>query len=280
MTARRCILVALCICAGGCARPPRTVDRLRHAPLHTLDEDELDVYLKWLDGREPDVLKRVARLARQNIGQRYRIFLLGEGPFERHDPDPLYCLAASDCVTFVEQTYAMALSDGWAPFFRTLQRIRYRGGEIGFSTRNHFTEADWNVNNRWLFEDVTASLVPGAVVPMRVPTDRAAFFARKGIQTETPVEVVETTYVPREKLAEVAAHLRDGDVVEIVRGTPETPYVGHMGLILHDPGGGVTILHSGAPAVREESLREYIERRRNVIGMKFLRMVSEPGGSG
>ncbi len=258
---------------AACAGPARSIDRLDRASLYTFDEDELDAYLKWLHRNEPDVVDRLVRLGRRNIGQPYRIFLLGEGPFERTDSDPLYCLSASDCVTFVEHTYAMALSRDWASFFCTLQRIRYRNGEIGFRTRNHFTEADWNVNNRWLFEDLTAKLAPGAAVPMRVRTDRAAFFAQHDVSIEIPVETVETAYVPREKLAAVAGHLRDGDVVEIVRGTPDAPYVGHMGLILHDASGEVTILHSGAPAVREESLRVYLERHPKVIGLKFLRMI-------
>lgn len=39
-----------------------------------------------------------------------------------------------------------------------LQRIRYKDGVIGVLTRNHFTEADWVVNNSWLIKNITDSL--------------------------------------------------------------------------------------------------------------------------
>jgi hypothetical protein len=39
-----------------------------------------------------------------------------------------------------------------------LQRIRYRDGVIGVATRNHYTEMDWNVANRWLVTDISADL--------------------------------------------------------------------------------------------------------------------------
>ena len=52
----------------------------------------------------------------------------------------------------------MALSHNWPGFMQMLQRIRYRDGQLGVATRNHYTEADWNISNRWLVEDITAEL--------------------------------------------------------------------------------------------------------------------------
>lgn len=219
-----------------------------------------------------DVRERVAVLGRKNVGQPYRLFLLGERPFELYDPDPLYCLSASDCVTFVEHTYAMALASDWPSFFRTLQRIRYRDGEIGMRTRNHFTEADWNVNNSWLFEDITSQLAPRSAKPMRVSIDRASLFAKYGLEVDAPVEVFETTYVPHDRLDEILPRLQAGDAVEIVRGNPDSPFVGHMGLIMRKTDGTVTILHSAKPAVREEPFLDYVERYPSFLGAKFLRM--------
>lgn len=270
------ILAFALTCIAGCshgARQVRSLAALRAAPLFTFNERETDAYLRWIRRARPDVLERVALLGRQNIGQPYRLYLLGEAPFELHDPDPLYCLSASDCVTFVEHTFAMALADDWTSFFRTLQRIRYRDGEIGILTRNHFTEADWNVNNAWLFEDITSSVGAGSQEPMRVTIDRGAFFARFGLDVDLPDEVFETTYIPVGQIEEVLPRLRDGDVVEIVRGESQAPYVGHMGLILHADDGTVTLLHSAEPAVREEPFADYIERYPGVLGAKFLRLL-------
>jgi len=271
---RPAVLISLfaAIAAAGCGeRHARTIEQLRTAPLYTFTDAELDAYLKWLPEATPLTLDRVVRLARQNVGQPYRLGLLGEGPEAPYDADPTYCLSASDCVTFVEHAYAMALAHDWPSFHETLQRIRYHDGRIGFRTRNHFIESDWNVNNAWLFEDVTASLAPEAAAPMRVVIDRAAFFAKWGLETSIPTEVFETSYVPLSRLADVLPRLRDGDVVEIVRGTPDAPYVGHMGLILHAADGTATILHSASPAVREQPLAAYLQGYPGCLGVKILR---------
>jgi len=262
------------ILLGGCAQRARVRDlaSLHDTPLYEFNEREVDAYLQWLSTQPLTPGERVVHLARKNIGQPYRLFLLGEHPFELHDPDPLYCLSASDCVTFVEHMHAMALSHDWASFFRTLQRIRYKNGVIGILTRNHFTEADWNVNNAWLFEDVTVPLAGSRARPMRVRTDRAKFFSQFGLGEDLPVEEIETAYIPKAYLAEVSARLRDGDVVEIVRDGKLGAYVGHMGLLARDASGDVTILHATRPRVREESLASYLSRHEDVVGIKVLRM--------
>jgi hypothetical protein len=252
----------------------RDLASLRDAPLYTFQERELDAYLGWLCRQPMTTPDRVVLLARKNIGQPYRVFLLGEYPFELYDPDPMVCLSASDCVTFVEHTYAMALSQDWPSFFRTLQRIRYKDGKIGMLTRNHFTEADWNVNNVWLFDDVTAAVAGEYSAPMRVRVDRAAFFSKHGLGRDLPVEIFEDVYLPCEHLAKVLHRFQNGDVVEIVRGETFARYVGHMGLLMRDADGVAIILHSGPPAVREESLSQYVERHPDMVGLKFLRMAA------
>ncbi len=104
---RRVLLIVWAVLSAvGCSPAPivRDVAVLQTAPLHTFNEREVDVFLKWLAERPLQTSERVARLGRQTIGQPYRLFLLGEHPFELYDPDPMYCLSASDCVTFIEQT--------------------------------------------------------------------------------------------------------------------------------------------------------------------------------
>src|SRR4051794_20339030 len=73
-------------------RTPRSMKRLKAAPLYSFSEAEVGVYLKQLQEDEPDPIKRVVHLARKNIGQPYEIYLLGEFPYEMYDPDPMYCL--------------------------------------------------------------------------------------------------------------------------------------------------------------------------------------------
>lgn len=208
---QRVLLISWAVlCVAGCRSAPtvRDVAVLQTAPLHTFNERELDVFLKWFSEEPLQTRERVARLGRQTVGQPYRLYLLGEYPFELYDPDPMYCLAASDCVTFVEQTYAMALSRDWPSFFQTLQRIRYKKGRVGVLTRNHFTEADWNINNAWLFDDVTEDVAGREVRTMTSSIDRAAFFAKFGIICPVPVQQFVGSYIPRAQLPVAARRLK------------------------------------------------------------------------
>jgi hypothetical protein len=267
-------IVFLAALAGACnpQASVRDLNVLQGAQLHTFSERQTDLFLRWFAEQPLSTTDRVVALARKNIGQPYRLGLLGEYPFEIYDPQPMVCLSASDCVTFVEQTYAMALAHDWASFFRALERIRYRDGHIGLLNRNHFMEADWNVNNAWLFKDITAVLPEADPQPMWVRVDRAALLARYGIATDLPVEVVRDSYIPRGKVGAVLNQLRDGDMIEIVRGGEHWQYVGHVGILAHGTDGRVTMLHSGPPAVREEPLEDYLQTHGNVRGVKILRM--------
>ena len=269
---RAALFLAFAAALTGCGHgPARSIEQLRDARIDTFSEQDLDHYLKWYATQPDSLTGRVIHFARQSVGQRYQLFVLGEFPYELTDPDPLYCLKASDCVTFVEQTYAMALSHDWPSFFRTLQKIRYKDGAIGFETRNHFTEADWNVNNAWLFEDVTATLTNGAAATMKSRIDRAAFFRKAGIERSDPVQIMEGPYVPRDRIDSVLPELCDADVIQFVKEGGGYKSVTHLGLIAHDRAGEVMLIHSGAPAVQELPLRAYLTRRPAFCGIKVLR---------
>jgi len=273
---RRLLIIALLVATGapGCGRQQmivRSLDDLQAAPLYSFNPPELDRFLRWLSRQETPLGERVVLLARKNVGQPYRLGLLGEYPFELYDPDPMYCLAAADCVTFVEQTYAMALSHDWASFFRLLQRIRYKEGRVGLLTRNHFMEADWNANNAWLFDDMTMALSRGNPAMMRARIDRAALLARHAVSANLPIEIVADMYLPRDRLDAALLDLRDGDIVEIVRGDEDWQWIGHVGLLARDAAGQITIIHSSSPTAREQLLDAYLRDHPDVLGLKVLR---------
>jgi len=267
---------------------PDTIAALEAKPLYEFTEAELGPYLGYLQVVEPDLPSRVVRIGRKNINQPYEIFLLGEAPYEQYDPQPLYCLTKSDCVVFSEHTYAMALSRDWPTFFLTLQRIRYKDGRIGVLSRNHYTVADWDRNNHWLVRDVTDELAPGRTQPFRQTLNRNRFFKdRYKIDTDYPVENIETTYVPIEAMEDAVKNLRNGDFVNVVYGTKEH-YAGHTGLIAIAQDGTPDFLHSTPPRVREEPILEYMRRtaaknpqrekdgKALFVGFKFLRLEPDP----
>jgi hypothetical protein len=270
-------------------------------PLYKCSEAEVDKYLKFLSATEPDLRKRIVHLARKNIGQPYELYLLGEMPFEPYDPQPIYCLGKSDCLVFSEHTYAMALSHDWPGFMRLLQRIRYRDGQLGVATRNHYTEADWNISNRWLVEDITAELAGDKAIKFHEKIDRSRFLkGRYGLSVSIPVEEHDDIYLPYQEIERAKSRLQDGDFVNVVRATSKSnsspqneifggnAFVGHVGLIGHGPNGEVDFIHSSEPRVREQTIDSYISQstkdlaakdkagKPRLVGFKFLRLREEP----
>lgn len=269
-------------------------------PLYQFTEAEVGAYLAPLQATIPGLRDRIVHLARRNLGQPYELYLLGEMPFETYDPQPLYSLAKSDCLVFIEHTYAMALTRDWPGFMRLLQRIRYRDGRLGVATRNHFTETDWNPSNRWLLRDITPELGGPHARKFAEKIDRAGFLlGRYKLKTEIPVEEHVETYVPYADLALASSLLLAGDCIEVVRGivkpgVPEneifggTAWIGHVGLAARGPHGDLHLIHSIAPEVREEPLAQFIARetahnaerdaagKPRLLGFKFLRLADDP----
>ena len=240
--------------------------------LHTFNETELDAYLRELPAREPRLAARVIHLARKSLGQPYEIFLLGEFPFEEHDPDPIYCLSRSDCLTFCEHMYAMALAHDFWSFLRTLQRLRYEHGQIGMITRNHYTVAEWDRHNAFLFEDLTKKLGGGGLTtPLTHTLRRARFFKQFGIGQDIPEAPLTDAYIPAANVPRVLNELRDADFVNIIRGDAQNQWCGHTGLIAIGADGAVNFLHSARPQAREEPLLGYLERDKS-LGIKILRL--------
>jgi Protein of unknown function (DUF1460) len=264
---------------------------LAQPPLHTLKPAQLDSYLRLLHAAEPDLRARVSTIARRFIGQPYELYLLGEFPFELTDPQPLFSLQASDCVVFVEHVYAMALSRSWAEFFWMLQRIRYRDGVIGVTTRNHYTEPDWITANRWLVSDLTTSLLPEAAVPYQMRVDRTAFFRdRYKLRHDVPVQVHHDSYLPYPRVAELLPQLKAGDLVAIISGQGGSAWASHVGLVVEGDDGERRLVHSGEPEVREERFQAFIDhalardarnrasgkQRPVLLGFKLLRLNDQP----
>ncbi|MGM9485203.1 N-acetylmuramoyl-L-alanine amidase-like domain-containing protein [Roseateles sp. NT4] len=261
---------------------------LLNKPLYKMQPAEVGRFLAFEQLDQPKLRQRIAALARKNLGQPYELFLLGEFPYEIDDAQPLFDLGKSDCVVFAEHTYAMALSASWAEFFWVLQRIRYRDGVIGVATRNHYTEADWNLANRWLVTDVTASLgAPTQAYRQRI--DRQAFLKKQfKVQRDIAVQNFDDVYVAKQDVAAIEAQLQDGDFVNIISSRGGESWASHVGLIVTGADGSRHLLHSAEPQVREETLQGFIARmaerdarqagqnKAQLAGFKFLRLNDAP----
>jgi len=246
--------------AQECELPREQLKILKSKPLYRFSEAELDQYLGYLQIWKPDLRERVGHLAVKMLGQPYEIYLLGEFPYELYDPQPLYCLEKSDCVVFSEHIYAMALSHDWPSFIKNLQRIRYKDGEIGILTRNHYTVYDWDRNNAWLVEDITTELAGEAVRRDTMYLNKSRFFKKWDIGQDIPRDTLVWTYIAYPQVPQILDSLQTGDFVNIVRGRESGKWVGHVGLIHVDERGSVNFLHSTPPHVREEPVTAYIGR--------------------
>ncbi len=248
---------------------------------------EADRYIAAIHQGEPDLRKRIAAIGRRNIGQPYKLNLLGEYPYQLHDTLPMFSLEQSDCVVFAEHTYAMALSRSWEEFFWMLQRIRYKDGVVGVATRNHYTEVDWNTNNSWLLTDISAQLAgaDGPAYALRV--DRARFLkTRHHTDSSLPVQTSREAYVAAEQVAAIAGQLQDGDFVNVISTRNGEYWASHVGLVVTGADGRRNFLNSAEPQVREESFDAFIARTRareernaaagkpgqKLAGFKFLRL--------
>ncbi len=267
--------------------PPPPIETILQKQVYQMTPVEAGRYVSWVHAAEPDLRKRIAAIGRKNIGQPYKLNLLGEFPFQVHDDLPLFSLDHSDCVVFAEHTYAMALSQSWEEFFWMLQRIRYRDGVIGVATRNHYTEMDWNVANRWLVTDVSAALAGPAGPTYAMTIDRARFLrTRHHTEADIAVESSRQAYVPKDQVAAIAAQLREGDFVNVISTRDGEYWASHVGLVVLGPDGQRHFLHSSEPQVREETFASFIaraaareERNRQegkngqkLAGFKFLRL--------
>lgn len=255
-----CLLFAAAL-LGACSHRPASIEELLAKRIYHMTPQEVSRYVGHMHRAQPDLRQRIAAIARQNIGQPYQLNLLGEYPYELHDTLPLFSLEQSDCVVFVEHTYAMALSQSWEEFFWMLQRIRYKDGVIGVASRNHYTEVDWNINNSWLVTDITAELAGSDGPSYELKVDRAKFL-RTRHQTERaiPVQVSREPYIAKERLAGVLPQLRDGDLVNVVSTRGGAFYVSHVGLIVIGANGERNFLNSAEPKVREESFDAFFAR--------------------
>jgi len=197
---------------------------------------------------------------------------LGEGPGAAPDSDPLNDFAHVDCVTYVEQVYALALSTDYTQFPDTLRRIRYTDGQIDYRWRNHYTVSDWLPANAWFIRDVTDEVGAGVTRTMTKTIASGKFFGDKGLQqyTDIPDEEMTTDYIPRDQIEKVLPKLKTGDMVIFVIETPGI-IAGHVGLIRNP--GVVSVQHASLTdkKVIISPLADYLKSVKRFTGIKVAR---------
>src|SRR5271169_5922701 len=87
--------------------------------------------LRRIHQQPASLAQRVEAVSELFLGVPYKLGSLGEGPDGEFDRDPLIRFDAFDCTTFVETVMALSLDSDLDSAMRTLQKIRYKDGQIG-----------------------------------------------------------------------------------------------------------------------------------------------------
>ena len=167
--------------------------------------------------------------------------------------------------------------------FANLLRLRYRDGKIGFTSRNHYTHADWVPNNAWLLTDATAEIGAQYCADMTKVIDRPAFFRKFGVPDSElaavpPAQSMTIKYIPVVHLAAIKKNLRGGEIASIVQKTPGI-FSAHMGFIVRDRYDNVLFRHASSRPEANQVVDEFfdavvaqIEQSGNRVGMAFMRV--------
>jgi hypothetical protein len=182
------------------------------------------------------------------LGTPYARDCLGEGTEGRCDKDPLIDFTRVDCLTFCEQILALAISKDYKGTLKNLQKIRYRDGIIGFTTRNHFVMADWVNHNQWFLKNVTEEHCNSLCKEMVKTIDRRTFAASKGCADTNgfpPAETVGIHYLPKHHMLSRASGLKGSEIMVLIT-TRKGIFASHLGFIVKGSDGLLTFRHASS----------------------------------
>ncbi len=223
------------------------------------------------------------------LGTPYVVSPLGEG--EGPDPDPLYRFDAVDCLTFVEETLALALSRSAEQFPPLMDTLRYQTGR-SYEERNHLMEAQWLPSNvrKGFLEDVTRHY-GGAdtVVTYKVLSDRN-WSSKSSQELKLPPErqvkgKFALSMIPLEKVLAHARAVPSGTLLVVIRADLplKATRVTHVGFVVQK-GKRTYLRHAARSFARtvDEDLESFLLRNSRYGKWKVdgvsLYAVREPSG--
>ena len=229
------------------------------------------------------ISERVEYLSERGKGTPYVMFHLGEGPGNKIDPDPLIDTGRTDCMTFCEYILALAISDNYNQMFNNLQKIRYKDGKIDFTSRNHYTIADWLPNNSWLLYDATKEIGGNLCKPASKTINRKELFLNAGLlETEIkdiiPVQKLTVKYISAVDLLKIENNLKGGEIASIITKKSGI-FSAHMGIIVRDQWDNMIFRHASSLErnmqvidQRFDEIVDSIRQSKTRIGMIFMRV--------
>ena len=227
--------------------------------------------------RERPLGERVAVASQSFLGLPYVLDAAGEGTVE--DPDPVGRYDAFDCLTFVEETLAIAMAGD--PLDAPMLRNAFRyDGPASYSHRRHFMEAEWipDAVRNGLVTDITARLGPARTLTKTVTADTWKSWRRRSLFSlpaeALPVGSWSLNYLDLAEAELAAPRFPPGAIVLTLRqDRPHVPVViTHVSLVI--PGrDGLLMRHAtkmGSRKVRDDRLSWYVTHIRDYVNWRAL----------
>ena len=199
-----------------------------------------------------DFAARVEQISSLFVGVPYRQYPLGEGG-DGPEPQPRWRVDQVDCQTFVETVLAMSNARSVDSAKEILDDIRYAEtpAKVSFSTRNHFTEAQWLPSNekkgylREITTKVDAKAAKTSLVLRREEWSKVPGLKRLA-EARIPNGKFALRYVPLDQAKKLSSRMPRGTVLLIVRAA-DPQYVvrvSNMGLVVRDSSGQMVVRHA------------------------------------
>lgn len=172
-------------------------------------------------------------------------------------------LDSFDCVTYMEVVLALSISKSVQGFLDALRRIRYKDGQVHWSSRNHYM-LDWARNNEasGFISDITEA--SGAIERTRTLN------VVKGL----PARETSFKCIPKRRLAAAEKNIETGDFI-LFASTRKNLDVFHTGVLIKD---NVEVLLRHATRskwkVVEERLADFLDANR-MSGIILLRPIEQ-----
>jgi len=211
--------------------------------------------------------ERMKAISEPLLDRPYLADPLGEG--EGLDPDPPARYDVFDCLTFVEEVLALALSGDPVHAAQTRNALRYGDAAPTYATRRHFMELQWipeNVAAGWMV-DATDRYGPTQTFTNQITASTWANWGRRTLfaldDDQLPVGEMRLEVLPLEQALEAVDQIAPGSIVLTVREhRPWVPlWVTHLGFTV--PAERTTLRHasrmSSSRRVRDHSLEWYLE---------------------
>ena len=245
--------------------------------LYQLTPPEINTLLQKVTQTDSTTTEKIVLYSDLALETPYSRDCLGEGDEGKYDKDPLIDFTRVDCLTFCEQILALAISKDYNGTLKNLQKIRYRNGVIGFTTRNHYVMADWITHNQWLLKNATQEHCRSLCKEMVKTIDRRTFAGNQGF-TDTkvfpPAEIVKIHYLPKQHLLSCASGLKGGEIMVLITSS-EGIFASHLGFIVKGNGGSLLFRHASSihNKVIDEPFSQLcgrIREDRQIAGSVFL----------